>query len=195
MKRDEADQEAQWLNANDDRAPRLEFYALDQSAGMSDDAWEVASRLRTGPAPSIAERESPWSPPPRRAAFPPPATPQPAPRDEPDPAPAPEPAVEQALADEPHPEPYAEEPYPDEPYAEEPHPAEHGHDPIDAHRPGLLVRLVAGAVMLVAVVWVIAIIGLAVILDSWGPTSLLIYFGAAVLGLGALSLGVAIRRS
>ena len=56
-------------------------------------------------------------------------------------------------------------------------------------------RLVGGAVMLVAIVWVIAIVGLAIVLDSWGLASLLIYFGAAVIGLGALALGVAIRRS
>ncbi|HEY8867009.1 MAG TPA: hypothetical protein VIM22_08745 [Solirubrobacteraceae bacterium] len=168
MRRDEADKETAWLNANDERAARLEFYALDQSAGLSADAWEVASRLRTGPAPEPALAADP-GPQPVLA---------PLPRE-------PEPAYEEVPAHDPPPVP-SYEAYPDEPSTDEDH---------DEDRPGLLVRLVGSAVMLVAIVWVIAIVGLAIVLDSWGLASLLIYFGAAVLGLGALALGVAIRRS
>lgn len=52
MRREEAEQEAAWRNANDERRTRLEFYAFDASAGLSDDAWEITMRLRRDrPAP------------------------------------------------------------------------------------------------------------------------------------------------
>jgi hypothetical protein len=47
MRQQEAEQEAARRNAEDERRHRFLFYALDHSAGMGDDAWEVEIRLRT----------------------------------------------------------------------------------------------------------------------------------------------------
>jgi hypothetical protein len=47
MRQQEAEQEAARRNAEDQRRDRFLFYALDHSAGMGDDAWEVEMRLRT----------------------------------------------------------------------------------------------------------------------------------------------------
>ncbi len=55
MRQQEAEQEAARRNAEDERRRRFVFYALDHSAGLGDDAWEVEMRLRTdddGPRPA-----------------------------------------------------------------------------------------------------------------------------------------------
>jgi len=52
---DEAQQEAARLNREDPRARRLEFYAFDESAGMSGDAWEITMRLRRQGAAAEAQ--------------------------------------------------------------------------------------------------------------------------------------------
>src|SRR3982074_2667362 len=55
MRQQGAEQEAARRNAEDERRHRFVFYALDHSAGMGDDAWEVEMRLRTaadGPMPA-----------------------------------------------------------------------------------------------------------------------------------------------
>src|SRR5881398_2801327 len=55
MRQQEAEQEAARRNAEDERRGRFLFYALDHSAGLGDDAWEVEMRLRTdddAPAPA-----------------------------------------------------------------------------------------------------------------------------------------------
>src|SRR2546430_1849346 len=55
MRQQEAEQEAARRNAEDERRDRFLFYALDHSAGLGDDAWEVEMRLRTaddGPMPA-----------------------------------------------------------------------------------------------------------------------------------------------
>lgn len=46
MRRLQAEQEADHKNLQDERRDRLVFYALDESAGLSEDAWQVATRLR-----------------------------------------------------------------------------------------------------------------------------------------------------
>jgi hypothetical protein len=46
MRQQEAEEEAERRNATDERRERLVFYALDESAGLADDAWDVATRLR-----------------------------------------------------------------------------------------------------------------------------------------------------
>src|SRR5438067_11051251 len=54
MRQQEAEQEAARRNVEDERRDRFVFYALDHSAGLGDDAWEVEMRLRTtedGPVP------------------------------------------------------------------------------------------------------------------------------------------------
>jgi hypothetical protein len=46
MRQQEAEEEAVLRNASDERRERLVFYALDESAGLAADAWQVATRLR-----------------------------------------------------------------------------------------------------------------------------------------------------
>ena len=48
MQREEAEAEAERRNRDDPKAARFEFYALDESAGLADDAWDVGIRLRPG---------------------------------------------------------------------------------------------------------------------------------------------------
>ena len=64
MRQQEAEQEAARRNAEDERRHRFLFYALDHSAGMGDDAWEVEIRLRTAeegalPAPVTVAATAP----------------------------------------------------------------------------------------------------------------------------------------
>ena len=64
MRQQEAEQEAARRNAEDERRHRFLFYALDHSAGMGDDAWEVEMRLRTAeegalPAPVTVAASAP----------------------------------------------------------------------------------------------------------------------------------------
>lgn len=88
MRREEAEREAAWRNAHDERRTALEFHAFDESAGMAEDAWEVTMRLRQQPAP--------------RAPAPAPEPAVTALREAgPDPGPEPEPAPEPELAPEP----------------------------------------------------------------------------------------------
>ena len=80
MRQQEAEQEAARRNAEDERRHRFLFYALDHSAGMGDDAWEVEMRLRTAeegalPAPvtvaAAAQAERVEEAPPVEEASPP----------------------------------------------------------------------------------------------------------------------------
>jgi hypothetical protein len=85
MRQQEAEQEAARRNAEDERRHRFLFYALDHSAGMGDDAWEVEMRLRTaeegalpapltvaaaGPAEGVEEAPPVEEPPPPVDALP-----------------------------------------------------------------------------------------------------------------------------
>jgi hypothetical protein len=242
MNREEADQEAAWRNENDERRARLEFYAFDQSAGMSEDAWEVTIRLRRGPppdpsgaarpagiaapapatapspaAPAAPAPPAPAAPPPSApaAAAPPPAAPAapaqpaaPAPRP---PAPAAEPqpvyaesAMHVPAAPAAEPAPYGDDQdvWPDEEY-----PAYRDlrgpkrrfwqrRTPEEREvRPGFLVRSIGSLVILVAVLWIIALTVLMVVLKANETSTLIIYLGLVVVGIGAVMLGVAIRRS
>lgn len=54
MLRDEAEREADRRNSEDERRKRLEFYAFDETAGVDDDGWTVAVRLRRTPPPDEA---------------------------------------------------------------------------------------------------------------------------------------------
>ena len=55
MRQQEAEQEAARRNSEDERRGRFDFYALDHSAGLGDDAWEVEMRLRTTEEGSVPE--------------------------------------------------------------------------------------------------------------------------------------------
>jgi hypothetical protein len=64
MRQQEAEEDAARRNAEDERRHRFLFYALDHSAGMGDDAWEVEMRLRTAeegalPAPLTVAAAAP----------------------------------------------------------------------------------------------------------------------------------------
>jgi uncharacterized membrane protein len=175
MLREEAQGEADRRNREDPDRARFEFYPFDESAGMSAEAWDVAARLRQGPR---TDR-------PATAAA---ATGRHAP-----------PAYEEATAL------YEEAPDGHEEtavYSEAP-PARHrDREPepepepdYDENRPGFFVRAVGAVVMLVGVLWIVLVVVLAFLLKPENTTSYAVYAGAAVLGLLAIGLGVAIRRS
>jgi hypothetical protein len=178
--RQEAEREAERRNQEDPDRGRYEFYALDESAGMSEDAWDVGARLREGPPPTT---EWPGIGPQTAAGGAPP--PAPAPAEEPlflegptvaetDPLAGPDPFVE--------PLPYEEPLLPEEPLEADP-------------RPGLFVRGVGAAVMLVGAAWVVMVVVLATMLNPDEFTSFAAFVVAGVLGVLAILLGVAIRRS
>jgi hypothetical protein len=116
MRREEAEREAAWRNAHDERRTRLEFHAFDVSAGMADDAWDISMRLRRQPAPP-----PPASPPDPAATALQSAAPEPGPEPmlapEPEATPAPEaaPAAKPALEPEPPVAPREEPPVPPAP--------------------------------------------------------------------------------
>jgi hypothetical protein len=177
MLREEAQSEADRRNRDDPDRARFEFYPFDESAGLSADAWDVAARLRQGPR---TDR-------PATAAA---ATGRHAP-----------PVYEEATAL------YDEAPaayqdtamYSEAPPARraEPEPAhdDHHDDHYDDNRPGFFVRAVGAVVMLVGLLWIGLVVVLAVLLKPENTTSYAVYAAAALLGLMAIGLGVAIRRS
>jgi hypothetical protein len=164
MRREEAEREAAARNREDPAAARVEFYALDESAGLSEEAWAVSTRLRPGGSTAPATYAG------TRASAPPPAAPPPAP-----PAPA-------------------EETWPEPPPAPA---ASDGHleDEPEGRRSGLFMRSLGALVIVAGMLWMAMLIALAVILKPNDATGVGFYLGAAVLGLLAILLGVAIRRS
>lgn len=219
MLRSEAQEEAERLNTTDERAQRLEFYPMDASAGLSDDAWEVATRLREG------------DPPPRRPARVGAPAATVAAESAPGPANAPEPlpAGESGLVDyEPELVDYEAEPvyYAAEPSAA----AEPGYEPQfvdqevwtgergrsrrarparepkapraprerrerDPHRPGIFTRLIGIVVLLMGLLWIGMTVAVIMVLGVKSAAALGVYAIAFVLGLLALFLGRAILRS
>jgi hypothetical protein len=195
MRQQEAEQEAARRNAEDERRQRFLFYALDHSAGMGDDAWEVEMRLRTaadGPMPD---------PVPVAAAAP--AERAEAPVEEPPPRVDALPATEafDALADAEPAEP-VEFIEPLEPVHEEPAPAVRATeiDPEDPprRRPRRRLRLIhvwGAFVILVGLLFVGATLLLAVGLRDYThfgviPTSI-----GVGLGLVAVWVGIALART
>src|SRR5947209_5537271 len=78
MRQQEAEQEAARRNAEDERRGRFVFYALDHSAGMVQDAWEVEMRLHARDervAAGVSVAGGPATQPLEAAAPAPPATP------------------------------------------------------------------------------------------------------------------------
>jgi hypothetical protein len=173
MLREEAEREASRRNREDPDRERFEFYPFDESAGMAPDAWDVAARLRQAPrvetpaTPAAAARRRAPAHPGTEVAY---AEPPPAQQVEAWPEAAHE---EQEWADE--------EAWEDE---EE-----------DPNAPGLIVRSLAAIVMVVGVLWMAMVVALAFVLKPNSVSTLGVYVGAAVLGLVAVGLGVAIRRS
>jgi hypothetical protein len=161
MRREEAEREATARNRDDPAAARVEFYAFDESAGLSEEAWAVSTRLRPGRSTAPATYAG------TRAPAPPPPMPAPAPSEETWPEPL-APAAFDGLEDEPEPEP---------------------------RRSGRFMRWLGAAVIVMGMLWMAMLIALAVILKPNDATGVGFYLGAAALGLLAILLGVAIRRS
>jgi hypothetical protein len=190
MLRDEAEREAERRNHEDSDRARYEFYAFDESAGMAEDAWDVAARLREGPPPTT---EWPGLGPQTPAGGAPPPAPQapPEPVEEPlvlegptlaetDPFAGPDPFVE--------PLPY-EEPPPDEELL---HPGEPDED---GGRARLFVRILGAVVIVVGMLWMALIVVLAAVLKPNEVTTFVALLFASALGLLAILLGAVIRRS
>ena len=194
MQREEAEAEAERRNREDPKAARFEFYALDESAGLADDAWDVGIRLRPGgstaPATYAGARRRPDPPPPYEGAVAVPELYS-------------EPPVESWLANEAVPPAPAGRP---RSVALQPsllgrwlrrrrearESVEPGDEPV---RGGLLVRGLGAAVVVMGMLWMGVVVALAVLLRPDDVTGVALYLGAAVLGLLAILLGVAIRRS
>src|SRR2546430_2384128 len=172
MRQQEAEQEAARRNVEDGRRDRFFFYALDHSAGLGDDAWEVEMRLRTtddGPMPDAVPVAAlaPATPAAQRLTAAEPASQFEAEALEPDPA-APL-AEDEALP----PEAWAPEPYP------APAPP--------ARRRGLrrprLIQVWAAFVILVGLAFVAATLVLSVVLRDYT------HFGAVPTAVG-IGLGL-----
>ena len=190
MLREQAEHEAQRLNRQDPRRGRLEFYAFDESAGLAEDAWDIATRLSEGPPPETPAARA-------AAGVPVDAEPESAPSAPADPEtarvdPAAEPPVylqgPTVAQTDPFstPDPFGEPSAFAEEWAveaDEPKP-----------RPHMAVRLLGAVVIVVGMLWMAMVVALAVILKPNDLTGFAVYIGAAVLGLLAILLGVAIRR-
>ena len=190
MVRDEAEREAERRNHDEPDRARYEFYAFDESAGMAEDAWDVAARLREGPPPTT---EWPGVGPQTPAGGAPPPAPRrpPQPAEEPlvlegptiaetDPFAGPDPFVE--------PLPYRE-PLPHE----APHP--HGEPGEDGGGAGLFVQILGAVVIVVGMLWMAMIVVLAVVLKPNEVTTFVALLFASAVGLLAILLGAVIRRS
>ena len=183
MLRDEAEREAERRNHEEPDRARYEFYAFDESAGIAQDAWDVAARLREEPPPTS---EWPGLGPQTPAGGAPPPTPQ---------AP-PEPVEEPLVLEGPTiaqtdpfagPDPFVEPlPY------EEPAGGEPGED---GGRAGLFVRILGAVVIVVGMLWMAMIVVLAVVLKPNEVTTFVALLFASALGLLAILLGAVIRRS
>lgn len=199
MQREEAEHEAERRNREDPQRERFEFYAFDQSAGLAPDAWDVAARLHQGPAaPATAAATAALE-----ESAPAPVLPE-------EPAVEPrEPAVfheEPAIVDEPEPFHPKRQPFEEDvrPWEEGPPGRvatwragrrERRERDKEEGRAGPLVRAIGAAVMVTGLLWMAMVVALAVFLQPDDALSFGVYLGAAVLGLLAIGLGVAIRRS
>jgi hypothetical protein len=182
MRQLEAEQEAARRNAEDERRDRFVFYALDHSAGMGDDAWEVEMRLRTpddGPTPAPLTVAA------RAAAVVP---------SEPDPAPEPlaTPQTFDAIEDvEPEPEFEALEPVAPAVRATEPDLEPRMRRP----RRLRVIHVWAAIVVLVGLLFIGATLLLAVGLRDYTHFGVLPTTVGIALGLVAVWIGVALART
>ena|SRR5215210_2187870 len=190
MLREEAEREAERRNEEEPARARYEFYAFDESAGMAEDAWDVAARLREGPPPTTEwPGVGPQTP---AGGARPPAPPRRAePVEEPlvlegptiaetDPFAGPDPFVEPL----PH-----EEPPPDEQLRH------HGEPDEDGGRARLFVRILGAVVIVVGMLWMAMVVVLAAVLKPNEVTTFVALLFASALGLLAILLGAVIRRS
>jgi hypothetical protein len=189
MLRDEAEREAERRNHEEPDRARYEFYAFDESAGMAEDAWDVAARLREGPPPT-AEWPGLGPQTPAGGAPPPARRRAPEPVEEPLFLEGPTLAETDPLAG---PDPFVE-PLPYEaPPQEESLPQ--GEPEEDGGRSGLFVRILGAIVIVVGMLWMALIVVLAVVLKPNETTTFIALLFASALGLLAILLGAVIRRS
>jgi hypothetical protein len=179
MRQQEAEEEAERRNASDERRERLIFYAFDESAGLSEDAWEVATRLRR---PEEFQWELPAPAAPAVTAAPP-ENPVPVAA----PAPAPEIDVDREF-----------EPAPDVPELEPAAPAD-GAAPAPAPRPrgrreGRLLRAWGYFVMLVGVVFIAATLTVWLGFRSYLQIGAGVIVGLVAAGVFAIWVGAQIAR-
>jgi hypothetical protein len=187
MLRDEAEREAERRNHDDPGRARYEFYAFDESAGLAQDAWDVATRLREEPPPT-AEWPGPGPQTPAGGAPPP------------EPRVSPEPVEEPLVLEGPtiaETDPFAGpdtfvEPPPHEATLAYEEPGEPGED---GGRSGLFVRTLGAVVIVVGMLWMAMIVVLAVVLKPNEATTFIALLVASAIGLVAILLGAAIRRS
>jgi hypothetical protein len=193
MRREEAELEAARRNRSEPDTDRFEYYVFDESAGLADDAWTVGARLRAGAvtapatfaggarrAVEVEELPAEWGDG-EVPAAPAPHRPRAAPARRRRPA----------------------QPSPWRTIASQPsligrwlkRRRAHAAVPPEDDRPGLFVRTVGAAVVLMGMLWMFAVVVLAVLLQPNSASGVVVYLGAAVLGLLAILLGVAIRRS
>ena len=212
MRQHEAEREAEDRNRHDSRRDKFVFYALDQSAGIAEDAWEVATRLRRpdefqwqlpdpvdvraagdSDGPPQVHLEEPAAPPaveaqPTVAAEPVFEEPPAAPAVEPlQPTVAAEPVFHEPAAPPPlEPEPtVAAEPVFDEPTSP---------PPTRRRRGSLLLRLWGVFVLLVGVAFTGATIAIAVSFRDYLQIHPLIFAGFVAAGVFAVWVGVEIAR-
>lgn len=196
MRQQEAEQEAARRNAEDERRHRFLFYALDHSAGMGDDAWEVEMRLRTAeegalPAPvTVAAAQADRVEEAPRVEEVPPVE-EISPSDDALPATEPFDALDPAGAAEPM---ETLQPVGDEPPAVRATEVDTAPPPRSRRRPRLI-QVWGAFVILVGLLFVGATLLLAVVLRDYThfgviPTSI-----GIALGLMAVWLGVALSRT
>jgi hypothetical protein len=178
MRREEAEREAQRRNLEDERRERYVYYAFDESAGLGDDAWQVAARLRRA-------NEAPAAAPEELVAAAQPGAPGP------EPAPAAGPAVAAAPAA------YAPPAQPTEAYdvlADEPEAGEERAQPVRAGA-GRMLRAWAAFVTLVGAALIVLALLLAFVFSPDIPAPALVYVVALALGAFTFWLGRAIARA
>jgi len=190
MRREEAELEAARRNRAEPDADRFEYYAFDESAGLSADAWAVGARLRAG----VVAAPATYAGGARRTVEVEEARPE---------------APGEWMADGPPLAPPAPRRHPPRPRRRPPwrtiasQPSLIGRwrarrraaGEEESDQPGVFVRGVGAAVIVMGMVWMVMVIVLAVLLQPNGVSGVVLYLGAAVLGLLAILLGVAIRRS
>ena len=179
MRQQEAEEEAEQRNASDERRERLVFYAFDESAGLAEDAWSVATRLRR-PEEFQWDLSEPVAP---AATAGPPDDAAPVPSR----APAPEVGVDHGFEHEPAiPEP--------EPPERDDAPAQAPAPPPRARREGRLLRAWGYFVMLVGVLFIAATLTVWLGFRSYLQIGAGVIVGLVAAGVFAIWVGGQIAR-
>ncbi len=195
MLEQEAEEAAARRNREDPRRDRFVFYALDESAGIASDAWDVAMRLRRDderPRRKSRVRAASTAPPAPRATATAVIEPEPEPEPEAEPEPEPEPEAELELV-----APVAWESLaPTEVYEIEVEPADlpapAPEPPAPRRRRFGLVRLWGVFVVLVGLAFIAAVLVVAIVFRDYTHLSTLTWGVGVAAGLVAVWLGIAL---